>query len=66
MTIYGYDGCTPLRNPYWGKVTGTIGNIDYVNGKPVRSTQLVVRLQRRAHVLDPGIGLNVPMASPRR
>ena len=34
MTIYGFDGCTPLRNPYWGKVTGTIGNVVYVNGKP--------------------------------
>ncbi len=23
MTIDGYDGCTPLRNPVWGKVAGT-------------------------------------------
>ena len=35
VTIYGYDGCTPLRNPYWGLVTGTIGNTAEVNGKPV-------------------------------
>jgi hypothetical protein len=35
VTILGYDGCTPLRNPYWGKVTGTIGNRIEVNGKPV-------------------------------
>src|SRR6266699_5006975 len=34
MTIYGFDGCTPLRNPVWGQVTGTIGNVEYVNGKP--------------------------------
>src|SRR5580693_4300965 len=27
MTILGYDGCTPLRNPYWSKVTGTVGNV---------------------------------------
>ncbi len=26
ITIYGYDGCTPLRNQLWGQVTGTIGN----------------------------------------
>ena len=26
MTIYGYDGCTPLRNNFWGQVQGTIGN----------------------------------------
>jgi hypothetical protein len=26
MTILGYDGCTPLRNNFWSKVQGTIGN----------------------------------------
>ena len=64
MTVFGFDGCTPLRNPVWGQVTGTIGNVEYVDGKPY-------------HVLDswggcnvghtfsiPGINLNVPMASP--
>lgn len=64
VTVLGYDGCTPLRNPLWGKVTGTIGNTELVDG-------------RRVSVLDswkdcsvghtfsiPGIGLNVPMASP--
>jgi len=25
VTIYGYDGCTPLRNNYWSQVRGTIG-----------------------------------------
>ena len=25
MTIYGYDGCTPLRNNYFSQVQGTIG-----------------------------------------
>jgi hypothetical protein len=25
MTIYGYDGCTPLRNNFWSQVQGTIG-----------------------------------------
>ncbi len=29
MTIYGYDGCTPLRNPVWGQVTGTTGGVAY-------------------------------------
>ena len=53
MTIYGYDGCTPLRNQYFGRVTGTIGNTEDVDGKPVSADQLVVGLQRRAHVLDP-------------
>jgi len=64
VTIYGYDGCTPLRNPYWGRVTGTIGDVEYVNGKPV--TQLNSWSGCTvAHTFSiPGIGLNVPMASP--
>ncbi len=36
VTILGYDGCTPLRNPLWGKVTGVAGdveNVAYFNGK---------------------------------
>jgi hypothetical protein len=35
FTVYEFDGATPLRNPYWGKVTGTVGNVEYVNHKPV-------------------------------
>lgn len=35
FTIYEFDGSTPLRNNYLGKVTGTIGNVEYVNHKPV-------------------------------
>ncbi len=64
VTIIGYDGCTPLRNPYWGKVTGTIGGVEYVNGKAV--TQLNSwGACNVAHTFSmPGIGLNVPMASP--
>jgi hypothetical protein len=26
VTLYGYDGCTPLRNNYFSAVQGTIGN----------------------------------------
>ena len=25
VTIYGYDGCTPLRNNYFSQVQGTMG-----------------------------------------
>ncbi len=25
VTIFGYDGCTPMRNNYWSQVQGTIG-----------------------------------------
>jgi hypothetical protein len=64
VTILGYDGCTPLRNPYWGRVTGTIGGVEDVNGKPV--TQLNSwGACNVAHTFSmPGLGLNVPMASP--
>ncbi len=53
VTIYGYDGCTPLRNPYFGKVTGTIGGVEDVDGKPVSQLNSWSGLQRGAHVLDP-------------
>ncbi|HUZ22600.1 MAG TPA: hypothetical protein VMV07_02430 [Streptosporangiaceae bacterium] len=64
VTILGYDGCTPLRNPFWSKVTGTVGNVAYVNGKP----QSVINSWSGCNVGHtfsiPGIGLNVPMATP--
>jgi hypothetical protein len=64
MTVLGYDGCTPLRNPFWGKVSGTIGNVEYVNGKAtaVLDSWNVCSV---AHTFSiRGIGLNVPIASP--
>ena len=64
MTILGYDGCTPLRNNLFSQITGTIGNRAEVNGKPVS----VINSWSGCHVAHtfsiPGIGLNVPMASP--
>lgn len=33
--VYEFDGPTPLRNNYFGKITGTIGNVEYVDHKPV-------------------------------
>ena len=67
VTLYGYDGCTPLRNNYFSAVQGTIGNTvtvsqfdqhgkEYVHQQHHPAHQLVVRLQRRAHVCDPGPG----------
>ena len=35
FTVYEFDGSTPLRNNYFGKITGVIGNVEYVNHKPV-------------------------------
>jgi hypothetical protein len=73
MTILGYDGCTPLRNPVWGQVTGTIGNVEnvsYSNGKTASPAKPVSVLNSWAdcsvqHTFAiPNIGLNVPIASP--
>jgi hypothetical protein len=63
-TILGYDGCTPLRNPYWGRVTGTIGGVEYVNGKAVSVLNSYGQCSVAHTFRIPGIGLNVPVASP--
>jgi hypothetical protein len=64
MTIYGYDGCTPLRNQYFGRVTGTIGGVIDVDGKPVTQINSWSGCNVGHTFSIPGINLNVPMASP--
>jgi hypothetical protein len=64
MTIYGYDGCTPLRNPYWGLVTGTIGDVEYVNGKPIKELNSWAACNVAHTFSIPTLNINVPMASP--
>jgi hypothetical protein len=64
MTIYGYDGCTPLRNPYWGRVTGTIGEVEDVDGKPVSALNSWAACNVAHTFSIPAINLNAPMASP--
>src|ERR1700722_13222458 len=46
VTILGYDGCTPLRNPLWGKVAGTTDDAR-------AGLRLVGGLLGAAHVRDP-------------
>lgn len=64
ITILGYDGCTPLRNPVWGRVTGTIGNVEYIDGKPVSSLNSWASCSVEHTFTVPGLGINVPVASP--
>src|ERR1700735_5243927 len=64
MTILGYDGCTPLRNPVWGQVTGTIGGVEYVDGKPVSAINSWSGCNVAHTFSVPSLGLNIPMASP--
>jgi hypothetical protein len=73
VTILGYDGCTPLRNPLWGKVAGTAGDVESVqfyNGKTLSASQPMSTFDSWANCsvqhtfAIPGLGLNVPIASP--
>ncbi len=73
VTILGYDGCTPLRNPLWGKVAGTTTGaetVQYSNGKTTAAPQQLTTFDSWAdcsvqHTFAiPALGLNVPVASP--
>ena len=78
VTILGYDGCTPLRNPYWGQVTGTFTqtgqknaeDVSIFNGKkygpvtPVSTFDSWGNCSVQHTFAIPGLGLNVPVASP--
>jgi hypothetical protein len=74
VTIYGYDGCTPLRNNFWSQVLGTTGGTvtvqQFNKGKalgPERTTSVVDSWAscNVAHTFAiPAMGLFVPVASP--
>jgi len=64
MTIIQYDGCTPLRNPIWGHVTGTIGGVETVNGAPVSLLNSWSGCNVGHTFTMPALGINVPLASP--
>ena len=73
VTILGYDGCTPLRNPVWGKVSGVVNDAESLqiyNGKTMGAAQSVSTFDSWAdcavqHTFAiPSLGINVPVASP--
>jgi hypothetical protein len=75
MTIYGYDGCTPLRNNYFSQVQGTIGGTVTVSqfdqhGKEyvTDNTTSVINSWTNCNVghtfAIPSLGVFVPVASP--
>ena len=75
VTIYGYDGCTPLRNNYFSYVQGTLGNMVTVqqfdkNNKPLGPAQATSVINSWTdctvgHTFAiPEIGVYVPVASP--
>jgi hypothetical protein len=75
MTIYGFDGCTPLRNNFWSQVQGTIGGTVTVSqfdqhGKEyvTNDTTSVINSYSNCNVghtfAIPSLGLFVPVPSP--
>ena len=75
VTIYGYDGCTPLRNNYFSAIQGVTGNTVTVqqfdkNNKPLGlpKTTSVINSWADCNVghtfAIPALGLYVPVASP--
>ena len=35
LTVEQYDSGSPLRNQNWGRVQGTVGGVEVLNGKPI-------------------------------
>jgi len=75
VTIYGYDGCTPLRNNYFSQVLGTMGGTVTVSqfdqhGKEyvTNDTTPVINSWSNCNVghtfAIPDLGIFVPVASP--
>src|ERR1700678_3304956 len=75
VTIYGYDGCTPLRNNFFGQVQGTIGNTvtvsqfdqhgkEYVTGQTAPVPNAWANCNAWHTFAIPGMNLYVPVASP--
>ncbi len=58
VTAYVFDGRSGLRNPFMGKVRGTVGNVMQVNGK----TMNVLNPDDASHTFAiPQMGLLVPL-----
>jgi hypothetical protein len=75
MTIYGYDGCTPLRNNFFSQVQGTIGNTvtlsqfdqhgkEYVTDKTTSNIDAWSDCNVGHTFAIPAMGVFVPVASP--
>jgi hypothetical protein len=62
VTILGYDGSTPIRNQFWGHVSGTIGGVAYYGGKPVRTVSGWNGPYLIQHTFAiPSLGVSVPV-----
>jgi hypothetical protein len=61
FTVYEFDGATPLRNNYLGRITGTIGGVEYVNGKPVKVLDSWGQTSVAHTFAIPGLNVVVPL-----
>jgi hypothetical protein len=62
VTIFGYDGSTPVRNQVWGQVSGTVGGVAHYGGKRVRTVNGWNGPYLIQHTFAiPGLNLNVPV-----
>lgn len=58
MDIHNFDSATALRNYFFTQVSGTVGNVEYVNGKPLK----VMSPDLTSHTFTiPSFGVSVPM-----
>jgi hypothetical protein len=58
VTIYQFDSPTGLRNNFLGQVRGTMGGVEYVNGKPFST----INPNLPAHTFSvPDLDINVPL-----
>jgi hypothetical protein len=58
VDIHNFDSATALRNPFFTQVSGTIGGVEYVNGKPLR----VMSPDHTSHTFTiPSFNVSVPM-----
>ncbi|GAC1442793.1 MAG: hypothetical protein NVSMB52_00410 [Chloroflexota bacterium] len=59
IVVHNYDSQTALRNPFFTQVQGTIGGIEYVDGKKVK----VMSPDATSHTFTiPEFNVSVPMA----
>lgn len=75
VTIYGYDGCTPLRNNYFSQVQGTLGGTvtvsqfdqhgkEYVTNRTTSDINSWSDCNAGHTFAIPELGVFVPVASP--
>jgi hypothetical protein len=61
LTIEQFDSGSPLRNQQWGRVQGTLGNVELLNGRPV-SVYDSNSANGVGHTFSiPTLGINIPL-----